>query len=393
MNLKIVRTIYAKEMLDMFRDRRSLISMIVVPVIAMPGIFTVVHYFTENLGKKAIQESRLIGVSANVAPQSVRDALQSAGFTIAPQTDARAAVEKKSVAAAIDKEQGTDGGAQIVIFVDKTREASSIAGEKIAAVLDRLKLDQVRGSLRGLGVSEGVLDPFTVTSINVAPEQKMAGFILGSVLGYAVLLLMFTGGMYPAIDMTAGEKERHTLEPLLASPASREEIILGKIFAVTTASFLTAMLTIASLLVSIQRMGMGRGGADLEKLVSRASPDAGTVALVLLTLVPTALFAASVMIAIALFARGFKEAQSLLTPVVMVVVVPAVVGMLPGLELNVGLALIPVFNVSQLIKEIVLGEYSKLSFLTAFASNVFYALVAFWISVRIFKTESVLFRS
>lgn len=204
---------------------------------------------------------------------------------------------------------------------------------------------------------------------------------------------MFTGGMYPAIDMTAGEKERHTLEPLLASPASREEIVLGKIFASTTASFLTAMLTIGSLLVAIQRLGMGQSGEELEKLVSRAAPGVGAMALILLTLLPTALFAASVMIAVALFARGFKEAQSLLTPVIMAVVVPAVVGMLPGLELNVGLALIPVFNVSQLIKEIIIGEYSPINFVTAFASNVFYALVAFWISVRIFKTESVLFRS
>jgi len=193
--------------------------------------------------------------------------------------------------------------------------------------------------------------------------------------------------------MTAGEKERHTMETLLASPASREEIVLGKVLATTTASFLTAMLTIASMLISIQRAGLGQGGGELEQLVSRASPDVITVALVLLTLLPTALFAASVMTAIALFARGFKEAQSLLTPVVMAVVVPAVVGMLPGIELNVGLALIPVFNVSQLIKEIILGEFSSLAFLAAFLSNVVYALVAFWFSVRIFKTESVLFRS
>ena len=393
MKLNIVRTIYAKEMLDMFRDRRALISMIVVPVVAMPGIFAVMHYFTQNLGKKAEEESVRIGVSAQLSQPSARDALKNAGFELVPQTDARAAVEKKTVAASVDEERGEDGQERIVIFVDKTREASSIAGDKITTVLERLKLDQVKGSLRGLGVSERVLNPFTVTSSNVAPEKKMAGFILGSVLGYAVLLLMFTGGMYPAIDMTAGEKERHTLEPLLASPASREEIILGKIFATTTASFLTALLTIGSLLVSMQTLGLGQGGAELEKLVSRAAPDAGTVALVLLTLLPTALFAASVMIAIALFARGFKEAQSMLTPVVMAVVVPAVVSMLPGLELNVGLALIPVFNVSQLIKEIVLGEYSRASFLTALASNVVYALLAFWISVRIFKTERVLFRS
>jgi sodium transport system permease protein len=393
MNFKIVWTIYAKEMLDMFRDRRALISMIVVPVVAMPGLFGMVHFFTENLGKKAEQASARIGISARISQPSVRDALKAAGFELAPQPDARTAVERKTVAASLDEERGPDGEERIVVFVDKTRQASSIAAEKITATLERLKLDQVKGSLRGLGVSERVLNPFTVTSSNVAPEKKMAGFILGSILGYSVLLLMFTGGMYPAIDMTAGEKERHTLEPLLASPASREEIILGKILASTTASFLTALLTISSLLVSLQTLATGKGGEELRNLVGRAAPDAGTVALILLTLLPTAMFAASVMIAIALFARGFKEAQSMLTPVVMAVVVPAVVSLLPGLELNVGLALIPVFNVSQLIKEIVLGEYTRLSFLIAFGSNVVYALVAFWISVRIFKTESVLFRS
>jgi sodium transport system permease protein len=393
MNLKAVKTIYGKEMLDMFRDRRSLISMIVVPVIAMPGIFAVIHYFTQNLGRKAELESLRIGVSASISQAPILAALKAAGLELLPQQDARRAVENKSVAAGLDQTRADDGIDNIVIYRDRTREASSIAAERLTSVLEQLKLDQVKSSLRGLGVSERILNPFTVTSANVAADKKMAGFILGSVLGYAVLLLMFTGGMYPAIDMTAGEKERHTLETLLASPATRQEIILGKILAATTASFLTAMLTIASLLAAMQRMGMGRGGAELEKLISRAAPDALTVGLILLTLLPTALFAASLMITIALFARGFKEAQSLLTPLVMVVVVPAVISMLPGLELNVGLALIPIFNVSHLIKEIVLGEYSRLTFLTAFASNVVYALIAFAISVRIFKNESVLFRS
>ena len=393
MNLRSVATIYTKEMLDMFRDRRALISMIVVPVIAMPGIFAVLHYFTESLGKKAVAESSRIGISQRVSEPGVRDALKITGFELVPEADARAAVQSKAVAAALDQETVGDGSGRILIFVDKTRDASTIAGERIATLLENMKLARVKTSLRGMGLAERVLNPFQVKTTNIAADKKMAGFILGSVLGYAVLLLMFTGGMYPAIDMTAGEKERHTLEPLLASPASREEIVLGKIFASTTACFLTAMLTIASMLVAIQNLGMGQNSEELQHLVSRAAPDAATVALILLSLLPTALFAASVMIAIALFARGFKEAQSLLTPVIMAVVVPAVVGLLPGLELNVKLALIPVFNVSQLIKEIILGEYLRINFVTVFTANVVYAVIAFWISVRVFKTESVLFRS
>ena len=226
MTFRMVKTIYLKEMLDMFRDRRSLISMIVVPVLAVPSLFAVVHYFTQNLGKKAQNESARVGISASVSQPGLTGALKSVGFELVPQTDARAAVENKSVAASLDLTRAADGTGQIVIYVDKTREASSIAAERLTAFLERLKLEQVKSSLRGLGVSERVLNPFTVKSTNVAPAKKMAGFILGSVLGYAVLLLMFTGGMYPAIDMTAGEKERHTMETLLASPASREEIVL-----------------------------------------------------------------------------------------------------------------------------------------------------------------------
>jgi sodium transport system permease protein len=259
MNFRIVRAIYAKEVLDTLRDRRALISMIIVPLVAMPGIFGVVRYFTENLGKKAQEESTRIGASARVTQAPIREALKTAGFELMPVSNPRTAVESKSVAAALDEDRGPANEDRVVIFVDRTRQASSMAAEKITSALERLRLDQVKGNLRGLGVSERVLNPFSVTSSNVAPEKKMAGFILGGVLGYSVLLLMFTGGMYPAIDMTAGEKERHTLEPLLASPASREEIILGKILTTTTASFMTALLTIGSLLVSMQGSWTRRG--------------------------------------------------------------------------------------------------------------------------------------
>ena len=388
MRFPMIQAIYQKEMLDMFRDRRTMISMLVVPIVVLPLVFALMVRFTSRVEENAETEARTLGIAARVTTPSVREALEKAGYPIREKESLRTAVEKKEVSAAVEERKGV-----IEIYVDSSNPTSSAAGDKIRIALSDLKDQTIRESLRTSGIPESVLTPFIVKRTNIAGERKMAGAIWGTMLGYILLLLMFTGGMYPAIDMTAGEKERHTLEPLLASPASREEIVLGKIFASTTASFLTALLTIASLLVAIQRLGMGQNGEELEKLVSRAAPGPGAMALILLTLLPTALFAASIMIAIALFARSFKEAQSLLTPVIMAVVVPAVVGMLPGLELNVGLALIPVFNVSQLIKEIIIGEYSPINFATAFASNIFYALVAFWISVRIFKTESVLFRS
>ena len=121
MNFQIVKTIYRKEMLDMFRDRRALISMIVVPIIAMPGLFSILHYFTENLGKKAEKESVRIGVSANVSKAGVRDALTKAGFELVSQNDGRSAVEKKTVAASLDQERETGGGEEQAASSDPTR--------------------------------------------------------------------------------------------------------------------------------------------------------------------------------------------------------------------------------------------------------------------------------
>src|SRR5947208_10810995 len=140
MTLRAVKTIYLKEMLDMFRDRRSLISMIVVPVLAVPGLFAVVHYFTQNLGKKALDESARVGISATVSQPGLTGALKSVGFELVLQKDARAAVENKSVAASIDMTRAADVTGEIVIYVDKTRGAASMSAERLTACRERAKV-------------------------------------------------------------------------------------------------------------------------------------------------------------------------------------------------------------------------------------------------------------
>src|SRR5262249_53800067 len=151
-----------------------------------------------------------------------------------------------------------------------------------------------------------------------------------------------TGGMYPVIDMTAGEKERRTLEVLLASPAGRNEIVLGKLLATTAIIFLTALLAISSLLYSLRLSPFARLSPETKEMFSQTSIDASTLALVLIVLAPTTVMAGSIMLAVAIFARGFKEAQSYLTPMMLLVIVPAIASMVPGNELSTARALIPI---------------------------------------------------
>ena len=253
--------------------------------------------------------------------------------------------------------------------------------------------DTVKLRLRSYGVPEAVLSPFSIKRENVAPKQRMAGFMWGGILGYLVVLLMFTGGMYPAIDATAGEKERRTLEVVLSSPAGRNELILGKILATTTAVFATAVLTVSSLLVSFRYVEFGSETQKLRETLGNLPIDVHTMGLVLVALLPTAIMGASIMIAVALFAKSFKEAQSYLTPLLSAIIFPLIVGMMPGVTLTPASALIPLFNVCQLVKQIIQGEYAASNFAIVMAANAIYAVVAFFAAVRVFNDEKVLFRT
>lgn len=390
MRLGILVTIFRKEMLDLLRDRRTLISMILLPLVAIPGVLTATGKFMSMSERKSEAEANTVGVPLAGVSDELAATLKRAGVQVLPKADLRKAVEEKSVAAAV-AEAGAAGSLELLIYVDRTRQASNMAGDKLRAAFADLKDEKVKLSLRNSGVSDKLLTPFTVKRVNVASERKMGGFVWGSMLGYVVLLIMFSGGMYPAIDMTAGEKERRTLEALLSSPAARMEIALAKILAAMSATYMTALLTLASLVYSL------RSGAfvtpRMREAMGQMPLDPQSLGLIVFTLLPVAMMAGSIMIAIALLARGFKEAQSYLTPLVMLVIFPALLGGLPGMELNPKLALIPIFNASQLIRGIMLGEVSTSGMAITFAANLVYAGVAFAVAVRTFKSESVLFRT
>ena len=390
MNGKCILTIYHKEMLELTRDRRTLISMIALPVFAIPVLFMVMFHFVSSREKTAENEALKVAVAANVKTAGLMERLRGAGFELVTPADLRAAVEKKDAAAALEETLSATGEPEITIYEDETRDSSKIAADKLRGALDALKAEKVRAALIGAGISERILTPFQVRKVNVAPPKKMAGFVFGSIIGYVVILLMFSCCMYPSIDMTAGEKERRTLEILLASPDTREEIVLGKILAATSAAFTTAVLAVGSMVLSFRFLPHSSKAAGMFAAGVPMTP--AIIALVLLSLLPTAVVAAAVMISISSFAKSFKEGQSYLTPLIMLVIFPAVLGMLPGMELSAVMALIPVFNVSQLIKQIFLGEFSLTASSVAFAANMVYAAIAFYAAVRIFKSESVLFR-
>lgn len=387
MRTRALWTILTRELIDLLRDRRTLFSMVILPLIAFPLITIVVGKFIEMAGRRSESEATTVAVHGEASPAELQQAIERSGLKPVVHRDLRKAVEDKLTAAGAEQE------AMVVrLFADRTRQASSIAEEKLRTALAEIREQRVRAGLEKSGVPLTVLAPFKVDRVNVASDRKMSGFLFGTMLGYVVILLMFSGGIYPAIDMTAGEKERKTIEALLASPAARTEIVLGKILATVTVIFVTALLTLGSLFYSMKSSTLG-DNPNLKRLLGNITIDGGSLGLMILTLAPVALMAGSLMIAIACFARSFKEAQSYLTPLIMLVILPSLLGGLPGMEFNTTFALIPIYNASQVLKGILQADMPMDAFWVAMAANVAYAAICFVIAVRLFRDESVMFRT
>lgn len=390
MSFSRVPVIFRKEMLDTVRDRRTLLSMVVVPLAAMPVLFVVVSQFVTRAERKAGVEAATIAVANPERLPGLLNALAEAQFKLVGKADVRQAVERKEIAAGIEPVEER-GRIEVRIYSDSTRPSSALAETRITAALERFKQTTIALELIRRGLPQSVLSPFSVNNVHLGGPSKKSAQFWGSTLAYLVVLMMFTGGMYPAIDMTAGEKERRTLEILLASPAGRSEIVLGKILATTAAVCVTALLSVASMVVSLRYLA-GRDAA-LSRVAGDLPLDAHKILLVTVTLAPMAVLAASLVIAIALAAKSFKEAQSYLTPLILAIVFPLILGMMPGLQLTPALALIPLFNVCELIKEVFMGEFSGAAFVVTLAANLVYAAVAYYAALRMFHNERVLFRS
>ena len=212
------------------------------------------------------------------------------------------------------------------------------------------------------------------------------------ILPYMVILMCMTGAIYPSIDLTAGEKERGTMETLLCSPVPRTQLVLGKVLIVLTVSVVTALLSILSngiALVALKRLtsGLGKGPGTPFAL------DPAALAGVIMMMLPMAVFISALMIALGLFARSSKEAASYMQPLVIAAILPAAAGGLPGVEMNYAMAFIPVFNVSLICKEILAGVVHWNFIILVFCVMAAYSLGAVAAAVAIFQRESVLFRS
>jgi sodium transport system permease protein len=391
MNGRRIFTIYGKELRDMLRDRRTLVSMIVIPTLLMPLIVGLVVFVSVKVIRQARAEAPVVMVAGGADSPVARAALLAHGKIRA----VRATVE---FPAGFDAALERGEPAAVKIFHYEGELRSGFAVSEIQRFFSDYRERIVTARLAGRGLAPTFVKPFAVQVENVAPPEKVGGNVIGGIIPYMFLLLCFTGAMYPAMDLTAGEKERGTMETILCSPVSRLELVLGKFLMVLTASLGTVLCSLISMVGTVSLGGpllVAMVGANRGAGAAAALPSLDPLGLlaVLVLVLPMAVFFSALLLAISLVAKSFKEAQSYLSPLVIVIILPAVAGVLPGVELNGQLALVPILNVSLASKELVSGVWHWPHLALIFGSTSVYAALALAWAVRMFNREDVIFRT
>ena len=402
MNWRTIGTVYSKELKDTLRDRRTLISMIVVPTLFMPGLIFGMGKIATVVVSKAKEEVPRIMVIGGADSPGVRAELAKTGkFRVEPASaDWKALISDKKVRAAVEIPEGFEkaldlGSAPKITLYDYQGELKSgFATEQLRDFFTGLRDRATSRLLADRGVPASLAHPFDVDQVNVAPPEKVGGNLLGGIVPYFIIFLCLIGAIYPAMDLTAGEKERGTMETLLCCPAARTDIVLGKFFMVLTGSLFAVMSSLASLAVTLLLVASSiKSGAKGAAAANLPSIDPLGILGVLAMILPVAVLFSAVLFSVSLFAKSLKEAQSYLTPMTFVVIVPVAIGVLPGIDLNLRLALVPILNISLVCKEMLSGVWHWGYIGVIFGSTALYATAALALCVRMFRSEGVLFRT
>ncbi len=388
--------IFRKELLDTLRDRRTLMTMLVIPILVFPITLNVFMEISNSFQESASAKTMKIGIVGD-KNQSYTQQLEAIPAAIGPKkiiafkdsAALRTAIEADEIQLGllIPANEKQLGAQQQTITLNWLLDASEVGrAERAELYAARLKANAEAERIKKLGLRPEQIRPLVVNTVNCASDKKMVGRLAGGFLPYIFIAFGFIGCMYPAIDLFTGEKERGTIETLLTVPVSRWKILIGKMLVVVSSGMLAASCALIGLFISIEFLDLADNKELLEVIHSILTPY--FILSMFALLLPLVIFFAGLMIPIAIYAKSFKEAQSIITPLNIVVVLPSMVGFFPGVALDFTTVCIPVINVVLATKELIAGTLTWPYFLSVFGIMCTLAALAIAISHKQFGKES-----
>jgi sodium transport system permease protein len=368
--------VYRKEMIEILRDRRTLIA-IALAAFATPLVLTVIS----QISTKTATQAYTIGYTGDV-PTALGELLSATNLKLVPVADPASAA-KKQVDIGVAFKPG-----ELDVYYDPSRQGAQIAQTRLETVLGQYSAAQAAAALQSRGIDPGILTPIHLIAHPLSsPVQAASNAFLSFFLPYILITMIITGGFSAALDSTAGERERKTLESLLLTPAPRSRVLLGKIAAVTTISLVAAVAAIVSMFVALAQIALpGSGHITL---------SAVAVPLMVWVAVLIGFSFSAVTLALGTLAKTFRQGQAYVTPLYFITIFPAsIILFIPDFNPNLAYYLIPILNAVLVLRDAIVHnaiEWPNLTVTTI--SLVTTGALSWFAALRLFTREALLTRS
>ncbi len=394
--------VYLKELHSLLRDRKTLIFTVLIPIFAMPLMGFGMTQVMSKLSEKArTQQIKYAIFGAGNAPVLAELFAKDDSFRevkLAGPGDIKPAIGDDRIKLALNVPARFEGalGANQQAAIElhfNSADAGEITRKRVNAVVEKYNATLRDKALADFKLSAPqlafVLNPVTIDVHSTADQRERIGALVGGMLPYLLIFVCLMAGMYPAIDIGAGEKEAGTLETLLLAPVSRSQLVMGKFLVLFTVALAASLLMVSSLGLLL-RFYSGRLDPALAAVVAAIS--LGDLAMIALMLVPTAAMFAAILLSMSIYAKSYKEAAGMMQPMMIIAIMPMMVAMIPGVELSWLWSAVPLTNIALAMKEIVKGTMDYSKFVMILASSTLLAGVLLAFCRRWFSREEVLFR-
>ena len=397
------QTVFFKEMKDVLRDRKTLLLMIVLPIVVVPLLLNLLIGFVikkEQEAKTEVLEYVVFG--DEFAPELAKTFEAANGFKKVAlgspdelvaairedRIDFGLVIPEKTAAQLSGQEQ-----ASIELHFDNASMGSKVE-DRVQDLVEKYNDGLTAARLAKLGVLPGqkqksLLEPVRLRKQGTGKIREVIGDRIGGMVPYFFIAFCFMGVVYPAIHLGAGEKERGTLETLLLAPIPRHQVVLGKFLAVFCGGIIAVLLNLASL-----GTWLAIKAGELRGIIGALIGSIGwlDLAMLALMLIPVAAMFAALLLSVSIFARNSAEASTLISPFGIVLIIPAALAMLPGVELNWFWAWVPITNISLAMKELLKGTMDYTMLVAILTSSTLIAGGLLFFCAKWFNRENVLFR-
>ncbi|MCF6288718.1 MAG: ABC transporter permease [Proteobacteria bacterium] len=389
---KQILTVMFKEIKDNLRDKKTVMSSIFMGAIFGPVLLVIIMNVVGGMMKDKASKQLEMTVQGSENAKSFISYVQTKGVKITEFTgDAKQAILDKDEEAVIiipkDFAQKFESGipAIIELYYDETAKgATNITQKRIKSLINQYSQSIGMTRLQLRGVSPSLLHSVIIEDHDVSTRMSKGAMIL-AFLPYFLILGLFMGSMYLAIDTMAGEKERNSLESLLLNPIKRSHLLIGKLLATITFGLVTMIATLIAFKITLPFMPLEDMGITLNLGVK----NMGILALVL---APLAIMAASLQTIIATFSKSFKEAQTYVSLLMFVPMIPSMALMFMPVKEKLWMMATPILSQNLVINQIMRGEQVEvISIIAAILGSLFIGLILALVAIKLYNRESLLF--